>query len=49
MRTAQASSSRFYSNSWKVSTVPFEYEVSHFKTLVAGYNLPTADMDPTVK
>ena len=44
-RTAQASSSRFYSDSWKVSTVPFEQAVSHFKMLVIDYNLPTIDMD----
>ena len=48
-RTAQASSSRFYSDSWKVFTVLFEQAVSHFKMLVTGYNLPTADMDPTVE
>ena len=44
-RIAQAFSSRFYSDFWKVSTVSFEQAVSHFKTLVADYNLPTADMD----
>ena len=48
-RTVQAFFSRFYSDSWKVSTVLFEQAVSHFKTLVTNYNLPTADMDPMVK
>ena len=44
-KTVQASSSRFYSNSWKVSIVPFEQAVSYFKTLVSDYNLPATDMD----
>ncbi len=49
MRTAQVSFSRFYSDYWKVSTVPFEQAVFHLKTLVADYNFPMADMDSAIQ
>ncbi len=48
-KTAQTSSSRFYNNSWKVSTVSFEQAVSHFEALVSDYNLSTADIDSVIQ
>lgn len=44
-RTAQASSSRYYSNSWKVSIAPFEQAVSRFKEHFSDFKLLSADMD----
>lgn len=38
-------SSRYYSDSWKVSIAPFEQAVFCFKKLVSNYKLPSADMD----
>lgn len=44
-RLPQASSSPFYSDSWKVGTVPFRQSVAYFETLIANYVLPAKGMD----